>query len=97
MMRTYYTTGVCAKVIEVDTDGETVLDARVLGGCRGQAMALPKLIRGMRLDEAISRLRGVVCRNGTSCADQLGRALEQERDRLRAERPEIIMDTTEGG
>ena len=37
----------------------------------------------MRLDEAIARLRGVQCRNGTSCANQLGRVLEQERDSAR--------------
>ena len=90
MMRRYRTTGVCARFVEVDTDGSTVLDARVVGGCRGQAEALPRLVRGMGLDEAISRLRGVACRGGTSCADQLGRALEQERDRVRAAEKVIV-------
>lgn len=84
MMRKYHVYGVCAKTIDVDTDGDTVLDAKVHGGCRGQANALPRLVRGMKLDEAIRKLRGVQCRNGTSCADQLGRVLEKERDRLRS-------------
>lgn len=83
MLRRYLTVGVCAKAMEVDTDGETVRDVVIHGGCRGQARVLPALLRGMRLDEAIARLRGVQCRNGTSCADQLGRVLEQERDAIR--------------
>lgn len=79
----YRTTGVCARTIDVETDGVTVQAVKIHGGCRGQAAALPRLVEGMSLDEAIRRLRGVQCRGGTSCADQLGRALEQERDRLR--------------
>ena len=69
--------------MDVETDGDTVIDVKVHGGCRGQANALPRLVKGMKLDDAISRLRGVQCRGGTSCADQLGRVLEKERDRLR--------------
>jgi len=91
-MRRYYTQGVCARMMDVDTDGETVLDVRVYGGCRGQADALHRLVTGMKLDDAISKLRGVECRNGTSCADQLGRILEHERDRMR---DRTIIATTE--
>lgn len=80
-MRRYYTAGVCARVMDVETDGQTVLDVRILGGCRGQANVLPRLVKGMKLDEAIEKLRGVQCRAGTSCADQLGRILEQEKAR----------------
>lgn len=78
-MRRYATVGVCPKTIDVDTDGTTIADVRINGGCRGQAQALPALLRGMRVDDAISRLRGLQCRNGTSCADQIARILEQER------------------
>ena len=82
-MRRYIPSRVCARSIDVDTDGQTVLHVVITGGCRGQANALPRLVEGMNIDEAIARLRGVQCRHGTSCADQLGRVLEQERDRLR--------------
>ena len=82
-MRRYLTTGVCAKVMEVDTDGETVNDVRIYGGCRGQGNALARFVVGMRLDDAIPKLRGVECQGGTSCADQLGRILEQERELYR--------------
>lgn len=90
MMRRYNVYAVCAKTMDVDTDGDTVLDAKIHGGCRGQANALPRLVRGMKLDEAIRKLRGVQCHNGTSCADQLGRVLEKERDRLRSKDGGIV-------
>ena len=77
-MRRYLTAGVCAKVMEVDTDGETVKDVRIYGGCRGQGNALARFVVGMKLVDAIPKLRGVECQGGTSCADQLGRILEQE-------------------
>lgn len=31
----------------------------------------------MTVDEAIRRLKGIQCRNGTSCPDQLATALEE--------------------
>lgn len=91
----YYTTGVCAQIMDVKTDGETVQDVKIYGGCRGQANAIPRLVNGMTLDEAIGRLRGVECRNGTSCADQLGRILEQEKKRLKRTN-ETIIGTNDG-
>ena len=35
------------------------------------------LVVGMTVDEAIRRLKGIQCRNGTSCPDQLATALEE--------------------
>ena len=35
------------------------------------------LVIGMTVDEAIRRLKGIQCRNGTSCPDQLATALEE--------------------
>lgn len=83
MMVRYAPARVCARLMDVDTDGETVKDVKIYGGCPGQANALPRLVKGLKIDDAIDRLRGVKCRNGTSCADQLGRILEHERDEHR--------------
>ena len=82
-MRLYETTGCCAKLMEVDTDGTTVRKVIIHGGCPGQRLALPRLVEGLPIDEVVHRLRGVECRGGTSCADQLGRILEHEREKLR--------------
>lgn len=82
-MKYYRTKGVCARTIGVDTDGKTIKDVVIIGGCRGQANALPQLVRGREVDDVISRLKGVGCRyyedGVTSCADQLARILEQEK------------------
>lgn len=80
MIHRYATQGVCARAMEVETDGEKVLSVRIHGGCRGQANVLKRLVEGEKLDDIIPKLRGVQCRNGTSCADMLGRVLEQERE-----------------
>lgn len=80
-MNAYQTRGVCARIIEVDTDGETVNEVKLYGGCRGQGESLARMTKGMKIDDVISRLKGIQCRNGTSCADQLARILELEKER----------------
>lgn len=77
-MRVYETQGICAKYIEVDTDGKTLKDMRMYGGCPGQGKALLALCKGQPLRGIIKRLKGVDCHGGTSCSDQLARALEME-------------------
>ena len=75
-MNTYTTRGTCSRQITFDVtpDGK-VKDVKFLGGCLGNLQALGKLVEGMDIDEVISRLKGIQCRNGTSCSDQLATAL----------------------
>ena len=47
------------------------------GGCAGNTQGVAALVIGMTVDEAIRRLKGIQCRNGTSCPDQLATALEE--------------------
>lgn len=42
-----------------------------------QHAGVAALVIGMTVDEAIRRLKGIQCRNGTSCPDQLATALEE--------------------
>ena len=37
------------------------------------------MVEGMRAEEVVRRLKGIQCRAGTSCPDQLARALERMR------------------
>ena len=47
-------------------------------GCHGNLQAIPKLVEGMRVEDVIRKLRGIDCDDkGTSCADQLAKALEE--------------------
>ena len=73
----YKTNGVCANLITISYDSDTIVDVVFNGGCRGNTSGLSSLLRGMKIDEAISRLEGVNCRNGTSCPDQLSQALKR--------------------
>ena len=57
------------------TDNKPLAQGIVVG-CTGNTTGVAALAKGMTLDEAISRLKGIQCRNGTSCPDQLARALE---------------------
>lgn len=77
---TYKTQGTCSRAIELDiTDGK-VYNVKFLGGCLGNTQGISKLVEGAEVDEVISRLKGIVCRNGTSCPDQLAKALEQAKN-----------------
>ena len=79
MKYTYYTQGTCSSQIdfEIDEDG-IVQDVQFYGGCHGNLQGISILVRGMKADEVINKLKGVRCGyKNTSCPDQLANALEQ--------------------
>lgn len=69
---------VCSKAIELAiTDGK-VESARFVGGCNGNTQGVAALVAGMPVAEAVRRLGGINCGGrGTSCPDQLARALKK--------------------
>ena len=74
----YKTRGTCSSIIEFDLDGKTVRNVRFINGCSGNTQGISRLVEGMDVDEVISRLEGVDCAGrGTSCPDQLSKALRQ--------------------
>ncbi len=75
-MYTYRTRGTCSSAIQFDIRDGNITDCRFIGGCAGNTQGVAALVRGMSVEEAISRLKGIQCRGGTSCPDQLARALE---------------------
>ncbi|NLZ19385.1 MAG: TIGR03905 family TSCPD domain-containing protein [Bacteroidales bacterium] len=69
---------VCSKQIDIELEGDTIRRIQYTAGCNGNTQGLSALCVGMKKDEVIARLRGIDCRGrGTSCPDQLARALEQ--------------------
>ena len=76
-METFKTRGVCSRAIEFEVENNVVTACKFIGGCTGNTQGVAALIIGMPVDEAISRLKGIQCRGGTSCPDQLAIALEQ--------------------
>ena len=74
----YKTKGVCSRSIEIELEGDTVKSVTFNGGCNGNTKGISSLVRGMKVDEVITRLKGPDCGGrGTSCPDQLAKALEQ--------------------
>lgn len=75
---TYHTKGVCSRAIEIEVEDGVILRVQYIGGCHGNTQGVAALIRGMRVEDAIERLSGIDCRGrGTSCPDQLSRALRE--------------------
>ena len=78
-MPVYKTQMVCARYINYEVVDGKVHNVSFLGGCDGNLKAIGKLIEGMPVEKVIEILEGNDCAGrGTSCADQLARALKQE-------------------
>jgi len=75
----YQTHGTCSKLIDVTADEHNIIQqVFFLGGCNGNLQGISQLVRGQKIDDVIPRLNGIRCgMKGTSCPDQLCRALEQ--------------------
>lgn len=74
----YRPTGVCSREMIIETDGDIVKKVTIVGGCHGNTQGVSRLVEGMKIDEVIKRLKGILCGNkGTSCPDQLAKALEE--------------------
>lgn len=72
----YLTESTCSKVISLDLDGDTVKNIKFLGGCDGNLKTIPVLLEGWSVDQIAEKLTGIQCgRRGTSCADQLAKAV----------------------
>ena len=76
-MNVYKTRGVCSRSIEFELDGDTIKYVKFNGGCNGNTKGIASLVQGMKVDEVIKRLKVTACGGrGTSCPDQLAKALE---------------------
>jgi uncharacterized protein (TIGR03905 family) len=72
----YTTRGTCSQQILIEAEGDTIKEVQFIGGCTGNTQGVARLVQGMKIDEVIARCKGIQCRAGTSCPDQLARALE---------------------
>ncbi len=74
----YRPEGVCSSEMVIEVDGDTIKKVRIIGGCPGNTIGVSKLAEGRKIDEVIGMLKGIPCGGrGTSCPDQLSRALEK--------------------
>jgi len=75
----FRTRGVCSQEITFDVDAQgCVHNVQFVGGCPGNLTAISKLVEGANAKQVAALLKGNDCGGkGTSCADQLARALEE--------------------
>ena len=73
----YKTSGTCAKMIHFDRDADgRIHNISFDGGCNGNLKAVSLLCEGMTAAEIAAKLAGNQCGSkGTSCADQLAKAV----------------------
>ena len=77
-MFTYSTKGTCSRQILFEVDSENKLrNVRFIGGCNGNLQGVAKLVEGRHIDEVEGLLKGILCRNNTSCPDQLSKAIAE--------------------
>lgn len=73
----YKPSGVCSSKIEFDVEDGIVKNVKYTGGCNGNLKAVSALVEGQPKERVIEILKGITCgAKGTSCSDQLARALE---------------------
>ena len=78
-MYTYSTRGTCSKqiIFELDED-QRIHNVKFIGVCSGNLQGIEKLVVGSKAAEIIPLLNGIRCKQNTSCADQLAKALAEQ-------------------
>lgn len=72
----YSPMGTCSRMIEFEVENGVIKDVSFTGGCNGNLQGICALVKGMKKEEVMSRLRGINCgAKDTSCPDQLATAL----------------------
>ena len=74
----YKTKGVCSRMIIIDAEEGVITNCSFVGGCAGNTQGVAALVVGMRVEDAINKIKGIKCGlKSTSCPDQLAIALEE--------------------
>jgi len=74
----YKTSGTCSRMVIVEVEDGVVTDCSFVGGCAGNTVGVATLVKGMRAEDAIAKIKGIRCGfKPTSCPDQLAKALEE--------------------
>ena len=81
-MYNYRTRGTCSREVRFEVQGGIISKVQFVGGCAGNTQGVSRLAVGRTIEEVIDTLRGIQCRNGTSCPDQLAQALEAYQEGL---------------
>ena len=74
----YKPSGVCSSLIDIQVEDGIIKSVEFTGGCNGNLQWISALVKGMKVEDAIDRLKGIRCGfKNTSCPDQIAIALSQ--------------------
>ncbi|MDR2514976.1 MAG: TIGR03905 family TSCPD domain-containing protein [Christensenellaceae bacterium] len=76
-MAVYKLSGTCASAVDLEIEDGVIKKLQFVGGCAGNTQGVARLALGRRPEEVIGLTEGIQCRNGTSCPDQLAKALKK--------------------
>lgn len=83
MKKTYFTHGTCCKAFDIEIEDGRIRNVDFYGGCNGILQGICSLIKGMKIDDVVARLKGIRCGGKpTSCPDQLSQALLEMKKEL---------------
>lgn len=76
--------GTCSVLTKVELNNDhTIENVEVLGGCNGNLKGICQLLKGMKAEDAITRMNGTTCGSKpTSCPDQISLALQEALERI---------------
>lgn len=76
--------GTCSKQTNIVlNDDHTIESVEVIGGCNGNLKGICQLLKGMKAEDAIERMKGTLCGSKpTSCPDQIAITLEEALQKL---------------
>ena len=78
MTYTYQPKGVCSRQMTFDIEDGVIRSVDIVGGCSGNLQGISRLVEGMKVEDAIEKMRGIKCGfKPTSCPDQLAIALRE--------------------
>ena len=78
MHKTYKTKGTCSVQIDFDVEDNKIYNLKYIGGCNGNLKGIAVLVEGQDINTVKDKLKGINCNGrGTSCPDQLSKALEE--------------------
>ncbi|MCG2778687.1 MAG: TIGR03905 family TSCPD domain-containing protein [Desulfobacterales bacterium] len=77
----YPTQSVCPPEIHFQIQGDEVKEVRFVGGgCPGNAQLVSRFLQDRPVNDVLELIGEITCRNGTSCPDQLAKALKATMD-----------------
>ena len=71
----YKMSGTCSRKLDLVIEDGIIRKCSFDRGCTGNLLGISQLVIGQQVDHVIDLLLGINCQNGTSCPDQLARAL----------------------